>query len=592
MPPEYESWEIVRKIGSGSFGTVYEIQRRDEEFGGVYKAALKVISIPQREEEIEEIRVDGMTAENVSEYFHSVAAEMVKEYELMTKLKGTTNIVSYEDHRIRQHRDGIGWDIMIRMELLTSLDVYIAENRITRRDIIRLGIDMCSALERCQKFNIIHRDIKPANIFISPQGDFKLGDFGIARTLERTWSEMSKKGTYNYMAPEVYKGQPYGYSVDLYSLGLVMYRLLNDNRLPFLPPYPQRIRVEDKNQALIRRMSGDPLPMPAQDDTRLAEIVLKACSYDPEERYSSPELMRRELQAILYSDQELREVLNRTDVMPTPPMDVSLTGEKRRRRESDPRESRNEPAGGEAVPSKEATVLLFHTEDLSPEYPPGQGAEEEERRAFDPVPFDAGSGGGRNRKHIWMIALIVIFLIIAVCLGILLLRDTGDPDGGTKSGSPGTSDETGDKGDPLETAKRYTADPSVFQGHAYGIFNIRECAIDDYPACVKYCEEMGGHMAVINSREENEFIYQMLLDHDLTRAMFGYSDVESEGDWKWVTGESGFENWDPVGNQPNNGANNKDKRVENYAEFSKSANGTWNDAPFGVNTYRFICEWE
>lgn len=297
MIPEYVSWKIIRKIGSGSFGTVYEIQRED--FGYTYRAALKVISIPQNESEIETIRSDGMDDESVTEYFKSVAAEIVKEFELMFKLRGHTNIVNYEDHAVKAKKDGIGWDILIRMELLTSLNRYISQNEITRRDVIKLGIDLCNALERCQAYNVIHRDIKPDNIFVSDQGDFKLGDFGIARTVEKTMSGLSKKGTYNYMAPEVYKGEAYGYSVDIYSLGLVMYRLVNNNRTPFLPPYPQPIKYKDQELALIKRMGGEKIPMPCQDDTRLAEIILKACSYRPKDRYSSPGAMREELQALL-----------------------------------------------------------------------------------------------------------------------------------------------------------------------------------------------------------------------------------------------------------------------------------------------------
>ena len=88
-----------------------------------------------------------------------------------------------------------------------------------------MGVDICKALELYQKYNIIHRDIKPENIFVSDNGDFKLGDFGIARTIEKTMSDLSKKGTYNYMAPEVYQGGEYGFSVDLYSLGIVLYRI-------------------------------------------------------------------------------------------------------------------------------------------------------------------------------------------------------------------------------------------------------------------------------------------------------------------------------------------------------------------------------
>jgi len=170
-----------------------------------------------------------------------------------------------------------------------------------RRDIIRLGIDICKALELCQRYNIIHRDIKPENIFISDNGDYKLGDFGIARTIERTTSGLSKKGTYSYMAPEVYIGKKYGFSVDTYSLGLVLYRMLNKNRGPFLPQPPEAITYDNREQALARRMSGEPLPRPFYGEGRLGEIVLKACAFDPKDRYSSPQQLRQELEAILYT---------------------------------------------------------------------------------------------------------------------------------------------------------------------------------------------------------------------------------------------------------------------------------------------------
>ena len=204
---EYEGWHVVRRIGTGSFGAVYEIERED--FGYTYKSALKVISIPKSEQELIDVKNNvGKSEDSLKAYYQSVASEIVKEFELMYQLRGTTNIVSYEDHKVRKHASGIGWDILIRLELLTPLDVYMEHHRMTRQDIIRLGIDICKALERCRALDVIHRDIKPGNIFISEQGDFKLGDFGIARTIEAYDDvlELSRKGTISYMAPEIFKG--------------------------------------------------------------------------------------------------------------------------------------------------------------------------------------------------------------------------------------------------------------------------------------------------------------------------------------------------------------------------------------------------
>ena len=294
-----DGWKIIRLLGEGSYGKVFEIER--SEFGQTYRAALKVITVPQSSAEVRSVISEGMSVSQAEAYFHGIVEELMHEFSIMFKLKGTANVVSCEDLRVLEHPDGIGWDILIRMELLHPLLPYVYEHPMARRDIIRLGIDICKALELCQRYNIIHRDIKPENIFISDNRDYKLGDFGIARTIERTTSGLSKKGTYSYMAPEVYAGREYGFSVDTYSLGLVLYRMLNKNRGPFLPQPPEAITFSSREQALARRMSGEPLPRPFYGEGRLSEIVLKACAFDPKDRYSSPQQLRQELEAILYT---------------------------------------------------------------------------------------------------------------------------------------------------------------------------------------------------------------------------------------------------------------------------------------------------
>ena len=294
-----DGWNVTRLLGEGGYGKVFEIER--SEFGQTYRAALKVITVPQSSAEVRSVISEGMSVSQAEAYFHGIVEELMHEFSIMFKLKGTANVVSCEDLRVLEHPDGIGWDILIRMELLHPLLPYVYQHPMARRDIIKLGIDICKALELCQRYNIIHRDIKPENIFISDNGDYKLGDFGIARTIERTTSGLSKKGTYSYMAPEVYAGREYGFSVDTYSLGLVLYRMLNKNRGPFLPQPPEAITFSSREQALARRMSGEALPRPFYGEGRLGEIVLKACAFDPKDRYSSPQQLRQELEAILYT---------------------------------------------------------------------------------------------------------------------------------------------------------------------------------------------------------------------------------------------------------------------------------------------------
>ena len=313
--PIFGAWHITLLIGEGSFGKVFEMERED--FGVTYKAALKAITIPASQSEVRSVMSEGMDESSVRTYFGGFVKKLVQEFALMSKLKGNSNVVSYENHQVIEHQDGIGWDILIQMELLTPLDDYIRQKKtISRQEIIQLGIDLCKALELCQKHNIIHRDIKPENIFISENGDFKLGDFGVARTVEKTVSGLSKQGSYPYMAPEVYKGEAYGSTVGLYSLGLVLYRLLNGNRLPFLPLAPAPITYADRENALAKRFGGAPLPMPSHAEGRLGEIILKACAFKPKDRYSSPMQMRQELEAILYNKVEGQYIYPDGDEVP------------------------------------------------------------------------------------------------------------------------------------------------------------------------------------------------------------------------------------------------------------------------------------
>jgi len=310
-------WYFTKELGRGAFGRVFEIERHD--FTNE-KSALKIITIPSSPHEVSSYRDENydLDEKSITSYFYGFVEEFIKEFKLMSKLKGNSNIVSIEDYDVKKHDDEIGWDILIRMELLTPMNKYFAQNPPKIIDVIKLGIDICKALEVCQKFNIVHRDIKPSNIFVSETGEYKLGDFGVARTLEKTSSGLSKKGTYTYMAPEVYKGEAYGSNVDIYSLGIVMYKLLNNN----MEPFKQGRTHEDEENALVSRLKGEPMPNPENADGRLAEIILKACAFNPKDRYESPIQMREELESILYTENEGKIIFPQGDKLEYEPSEV------------------------------------------------------------------------------------------------------------------------------------------------------------------------------------------------------------------------------------------------------------------------------
>ena len=294
--PIFGVWHITRLIGEGSLSKVFEMERED--FGQVHKAALKAITIPASQREVRQMLEQGEDEAAVRSHFQDAVQELVGKLYLASNFRGHPNIVSYEKYQVLGHQVGMAWDILIEMELLTPLDDYIRQKKfLPRQEIIKLGIDLCKALELCQKCRILHRDIKPGNIFVSERGDFKLGDFGTAQYLDRA-SDSTVRGTYTYMAPEVYKGEGCGFPSDLYSLGLVLYQLLNDNRLPFMPPAPAPFSFADREQALQKRLSGAPLPMPSHADRRLWEIVEKACACDPQNRYADAAQLRQALEQV------------------------------------------------------------------------------------------------------------------------------------------------------------------------------------------------------------------------------------------------------------------------------------------------------
>lgn len=291
----WPEWKIVRQLGRGSYGTVYEAIRIDHSIES--HTAIKVITIPQSESEISSLRSEGLTEGATRTYLQGVVNDFVLEIQMMISFKGLQNIVSVEDFKVVERTDRVGWDIYIRMELLQPFNEYLVKRRmhISEKEVLKLGIDICTALELCSSKNVIHRDVKPENIFVNNFGNFKLGDFGIARTMENTTNGLSHKGTYSYMAPEIERGSNYDATVDLYSLGLVLYRLMNNNRQPFLFTEEQVMNPNERMIANRRRLNGESLPVPEMARPEFADVILRACAYDPAKRYRDATEMKAAL---------------------------------------------------------------------------------------------------------------------------------------------------------------------------------------------------------------------------------------------------------------------------------------------------------
>jgi len=276
--PLFDGWKIEGFLGQGSYGEVYKISKEDN-MGITYHSAVKRISISdmglKRNPKLLDMFETGI--------------------ESMMKMRECPYIVRIEEFTTKDWDYGGGRDILIRMELLTSLESIIdyGEKAMPIEEIRKLGIHICRILEICEEKNIIHRDIKPGNIFCSEMGNYKLGDFGVARIMDDAMSSSAPRN-WDFTAPEIFLNgyERYDKRADICSLGITLYYLLNRNKIPF------QMDKYDRTTLVKRVMNGEKLPMPTGEGIpqEFTEAVLKACEHNPNDRFENATLMREALE--------------------------------------------------------------------------------------------------------------------------------------------------------------------------------------------------------------------------------------------------------------------------------------------------------
>lgn len=280
----WPDWEPAKKVGSGAYGVVFECEKRDSGTHFTTKEAIKIIKIPRDYDDDYDDEC-GMTPE---EYYTSVKDKAVLEIQTMDSLKGS-HIVHINEYKVIEQTEQFGFYILIRMDLLTNLKKVLEihsndSQEKAEKMAIKVCRDICDGLQRCFEQDMIHRDIKPENILMSSNGDFYLGDFGLARQMSNSTKNVSSRGTEDYMAPEVFV-EGCNQLTDLYSLGLVLYRVVNRNRTLF---YDENNGAEGKNIAQNMRVSGKyQIPLPANCSEEFGKIIVKMCAYNPAERFQS-----------------------------------------------------------------------------------------------------------------------------------------------------------------------------------------------------------------------------------------------------------------------------------------------------------------
>ena len=288
--PLWGEWYLGNRLYSGSASAVYELsrQRLDKQL----RSVVKVLEINGTPDELG----DGLS-------------RAMDEIERMEFLRGCPHIVAYLDDTtvVRKNEQGaiIGYDVLIRMEYLTCLSEDIRNGRIfTEPEIENLGRQICAALSSAHMRNIIHRDIKPANLFRSEDGRYLLGDFGVSGEMQDHEPLQTLAGTTAYMAPEVRLGA-YDQRADFYSLGLVLYQLLNNNFLPFID---ENSTFSQREAAIRKRLQGTKLPKPQRGAASLRAVIMKATALHPEDRFSTANEMRQAIGSKRWGSKTIRSI--------------------------------------------------------------------------------------------------------------------------------------------------------------------------------------------------------------------------------------------------------------------------------------------
>mgnify|MGYP002550966626 CR=1 FL=1 len=286
-------YKVIERIGAGGFGDVYKVERNNI-IGNVTRA-LKVITLPRDNEYIEILNSMGGDREKADTYFHKELDRVVNEIRVFSMIseKDNHHIVSYYESDVEKVGE-YKYNIYILMEFLTPIDKWMQNNNITVENALDIGIGVADALDICHKNGIIHRDIKLSNIFVSKDGVFKIGDFGVSKNINNATMAKTIKGTPNYIAPEVYIGKnKYDSSVDNYSLGILLY-YFNKLRFPYYPNFPNEYTQEDSDKAFYKRMNYEKLEAPVCAPLSVANIIKKAIS-ERTKRYSSAKDLSKDL---------------------------------------------------------------------------------------------------------------------------------------------------------------------------------------------------------------------------------------------------------------------------------------------------------
>ena len=192
---------------------------------------------------------------------------------------------------------GVPYIVMELVEGQTLREVLRQDRKILPQRSLDITADVLNALDYSHRAGIVHRDIKPANVMLTPSGQVKVMDFGIARAIADSSSAMTQTaavvGTAQYLSPEQARGEQVDARSDIYSTGCLLFELLT-GRPPFVGDSPVSVAYQHVREEPSAPSAFNPEVTPAMD-----AVVLKALTKRTEDRYQSAAEMRADIERVL-----------------------------------------------------------------------------------------------------------------------------------------------------------------------------------------------------------------------------------------------------------------------------------------------------
>ena len=284
---------------------------------------VKHISIPETKANTDALMLTGAVKnqEEAHDYYQSVVNRYRSELSASRTLMASPYICTYARFQVVEKQDQPGFDIYLLAPCRTSLRAYLEQNAISQKKAVQLGIDLCHALQTLRENGYLYLNLKPENVFLE-NGKFCIGDFGLTPLSDLRYEALPSRYLSGFTAPEAcgVTGD-LNETTDLYAVGLLLYYIYNGNHVPF-----EEAGTTDRT-ADSRRISGEALPAPLYADYEMDAIIRKACAFDQEDRYQTPEALLEALQDYEHRNSLSDECIVPPLVIDETPLDPALPEE-------------------------------------------------------------------------------------------------------------------------------------------------------------------------------------------------------------------------------------------------------------------------